>query len=117
MNGIYERITKLCNEKEISGYKLAKDLGMRPSFLTDLKAGRQKGLSAAKANAVAKYLGVTVSYLLTGEEEKPATITGDGSVDEETFKRKELANSLFANLSPEDQELALNVLRKLSQSQ
>lgn len=81
MSTIYERITKLCNENDISGYRLAKDIGTSPSFLTDLKAGRLKGLSAAKVTKIANYFGVSVDYLLTGEKEKPAT-EGDGLSDD-----------------------------------
>lgn len=80
MSSIYERITKLCNEKEISGYRLAKDLGLSPGFITDLKSGRLKGMSAAKANKVANYFGVTVDYLLTGEEKAPDTESAEREI-------------------------------------
>lgn len=80
MSDIYERITKLCNEKEITGYRLAKEIGIMPGFLSDLKYGRQKGLSAAKANKIANYFGVTVDYLLTGEEKTPDTESAEREV-------------------------------------
>ena len=44
------------------------DLGMSKATLTELKMGRQSGLSAAKAQKIASYLNVSVGYLL-GEEE------------------------------------------------
>lgn len=67
---LYSRLMELCRQKGISGYKLCKDLGIQPSFLTDLKAGRQKGVSAGNAAAIATYFGVPLNYVLFGEEEK-----------------------------------------------
>lgn len=68
MTDLYTRITELCDRKGVSGYRLCKDTGLQPSFLTDLKMGRQKGISAKKAAVVADYLGVSVEYLLYGKE-------------------------------------------------
>ena len=71
MGTLYERIISLCQEKGITGGKMCVELGMSKGTLTDLKMGRQKSLSAEKANKIASYLGVSVAYLL-GEEEKSA---------------------------------------------
>lgn len=51
MSKIYERIAFLCERAGISGYKLCKDIGIQPSILTDLKMGRQSGLSAKNADS------------------------------------------------------------------
>ena len=66
---LYERIIDLCEKKGVKGGKMCTDLAMSKSTLTDLKMGRQTGLSATKAQKIATYLGVSVGYLL-GEEEK-----------------------------------------------
>jgi transcriptional regulator with XRE-family HTH domain len=58
---------------------MCRDIGMQPSILTDLKKGRQSGLSAKNAQKVASYFGVSVAYLLGEEKQKPAT-TGDGQM-------------------------------------
>lgn len=68
----------LCSEKGISGYRLCKDTGIQPSFLTDLKMGRQKSLSAVNAEKIANYFGVSVSHLLGKDEKNPATEIGNG---------------------------------------
>lgn len=65
---LYERISSLCKERGITGGKMCTDMHMSKSTLTDLKMGRQSGLSAAKAQKIASYLNVSVGYLL-GEEE------------------------------------------------
>lgn len=69
MGTLYERIISLCQEKGITGGKLCTDLHMSKGTLTDLKMGRQTGISAAKAQKIASYFNVSVGYLL-GEEEK-----------------------------------------------
>ena len=68
MSELYLRITDLLNRKGITGYRLCKDTGLQPGFLTDLKKGRQTGISAAKAAKIAAYLGVSEEYLLYGRE-------------------------------------------------
>ncbi len=75
---LYENIIALCNERGIKGGKMCTDIGMSKGILTDLKMGRQSGVSAANAQKIASYFGVSVGYLL-GEEQKKETATqGDG---------------------------------------
>ena len=79
MGTLYENIIALCNERGIKGGKMCTDIGMSKGILTDLKMGRQSGISTANAQKIASYFGVSVGYLL-GEEEKKetATVTGSG---------------------------------------
>ena len=78
MGTLYENIIALCNEKGIKGGKMCTDIGMSKGILTDLKMGRQSGISTANAQKIASYFGVSVGYLL-GEEEKKETATGNGN--------------------------------------
>ena len=64
MSILYDRISKLCNERNITGYRLCKDVGIQPSIITDLKMGRKVGMSAKNADKIAAYFSVPVSYLL-----------------------------------------------------
>jgi len=64
MGNLYENIQKLCQEKGIRPGRLCDDLGLSRGLMTDLKMGRKKGLSAATAQRIAAYLGVSVSTLL-----------------------------------------------------
>ena len=68
MGTLYENIISLCEKKGIKGGKMCTDIGMSKGILTDLKMGRQSGISTANAQKIAAYFGVTVGYLL-GEEE------------------------------------------------
>ena len=84
MDTLYERIISLCKERGITGGKMCTDLRMSKGTLTDLKMGRQKSLSAEKAQKIATYLDVSVGYLL-GEETKKEqpTVTDDDGLSNE----------------------------------
>lgn len=74
MSNLYHVLSKLCNDKGISGYRMCKDVGIQPSIMTDLKMGRRSSVKAETANRIAEYFNVSVAYLL-GEVEKPPALT------------------------------------------
>ena len=88
MGTLYERITSLCREKGITGGKMCTDLKMSKGTLTDLKMGRQAGLSATKAQKIASYLGVSVGYLLGEEEKKEQSTESELSIKKKEFIQK-----------------------------
>lgn len=79
MGTLYENIIALCTQRGIKGGKLCSDIGMSKGILTDLKMGRQTGISLANAQKIADYFGVTVDYVL-GKENAP-TVSGERTVD------------------------------------
>jgi transcriptional regulator with XRE-family HTH domain len=89
---LYENIIALCNERGIKGGKMCTDIGMSKGILTDLKMGRQSGISTANAQKIASYFGVTVGYLLGEEQEKTAT-NNDSGMSEAKQKLFALAES------------------------
>ena len=87
MCNLHETISNLCDKKNVSAYRMCKDIGIRPSIITDLKMGRKKGLSAEVANKIAEYFGVTVGYLLGTEGTKKAPAPeGERSVSDDDIK-------------------------------
>ena len=86
MGTLYENIIALCNERGIKGGKMCTDLGISKGLLTDLKMGRRTGLSAANAQKIASYFGVTVGYLLGEENKKAPTESGERSVSDDDIK-------------------------------
>ena len=84
MSDLYNRIMSLCEGKGVSGYRMCKDIKIQPSVLTDLKMGRQAGLSAKNADKVAAYFGVTVGFLL-GTEKAP-TQEGERQISNDDIK-------------------------------
>lgn len=77
MDNLYKRIADLCQSKGVSAYRLCKDIGIQPSIITDLKMGRQSGLSAVNAEKISSYFGVSVSHLLGTETKKAPAPAGD----------------------------------------
>lgn len=68
-NSLAERIDELLRERGISGSRMSADLGMSRSFMTELRKGRAKSVSAETAGRIADYLGVSVDYLLGKDED------------------------------------------------
>lgn len=83
MGTLYENIIALCNERGIKGGKLCTDIGMSKGILTDLKMGRQTGISASNAQKIASYFGVSVGYLLGEEPNKTLTVFGERDILDE----------------------------------
>lgn len=112
MGTLYERIQTLCKSKGVSGSRMCLDLGLSKSTMSDLKYGRTKGMSAATAQKVAAYLGVTVGYLLGEEEEKEKPTAQSDGLSE---KRKALMD--FAMSVPDDKaEMILRVMKSIVES-
>lgn len=86
MSDLYNRIISLCKEKNVSGYRMCKDIGIQPSILTDLKMGRQNGLSAKNADKMAAYFAVSVGYLLGTDTKKAPTQEGEREVTDREIK-------------------------------
>ena len=86
MSDLYNRIMSLCEEKGVSGYRMCKDIGIQPSILTDLKMGRQSGLSAKNADKMAAYFGVSVGFLLGTATKKAPTPAGEREISDEAIK-------------------------------
>lgn len=109
MGTLYENISALCEERGIKGGKMCTDIGMSKGILTDLKMGRQTGISAANAQKIASYFGVSVGYLLGEEEKENPTIPED---DGASIDRKELMERI-KTLPEEKIQLLLQVAKSI----
>jgi transcriptional regulator with XRE-family HTH domain len=111
MGTLYENIMFLCDQRGIKGAKLCTDIGMSRGILTDLKMGRQTGISAANAQKIASYFNVSVGYLL-GEEEKETKKEQPIDFDGLSEKRKALMQ--FAMSVPDDKaDMILQVMKTI----
>ena len=54
------------------------DIGISKGILSDLKMGRQSGISTTNAQKIASYFGVSVGYLLGEEQKNPTTKIDSG---------------------------------------
>ena len=65
---MYKIFLKLLEEKGVSAYKVGKATGIAGSTFTDWKTGRSAP-KQDKLQKIADYFGVTLDYLMTGEEQ------------------------------------------------
>jgi transcriptional regulator with XRE-family HTH domain len=64
MSELYNRIAELCQYRGITIAEMCRQSGVKPQNITEIKSGRQAGLSAKNLDKLAKYFGVSASYLL-----------------------------------------------------
>ena len=84
---LYERIAELCRSRGVSPSRMCLEVGISKSTMSDMKAGRTKGITTDTAQKIAEYLGVTVGYLLGKEENKKApTVSGERPVSDDDIK-------------------------------
>ena len=111
MGNLYNNIIALCEERGIKGGKMCTDIGMSKGILTDLKMGRQTGISAANAQKIASYFNVSVGYLLGEENERGQSTENDRL----SSQRKALIE--FAMSVPDDKaEMILRVMKSIVES-
>lgn len=77
MNSV-ERVKKICKERNIPISKLEKDLGYSNGYIGQLRKGV---FPSDRLADIAEYLNLSVSYLMTGDESKSATLTDKDNRD------------------------------------
>lgn len=108
MSNLYNIIESLCSERGINITEMCREAGISRGNLSDLKKGRQSGLSAANMSKIAQYFDVSIEYLLGVPAKKEPT-----SQEDELLKE---FIDLFQKLSPEDQKREIAYLRERAAS-
>ena len=101
---------------------MCKETGASRGSLTDLKVGRKKKLSIDTLSKIAEYFGVSVDYLLNGNENITVEAHNDPVyIDDET---REIIDSLRSrpemkvlfsvskNATKDDIEMAVDIIKK-----
>jgi transcriptional regulator with XRE-family HTH domain len=114
MGTLYENIIALCNKRGIKGGKMCTDIGMSKGILTDLKMGRQNGISATNAQKIASYFGVTVGCLL-GEEDCNEGIKKEHPTDDlgEMSEKKQELIKFAMSLSEAEAQKMLQIMKTI----
>ena len=122
MNSV-DRVKAVCKEKKIPVYKLERDLGYANGYISQLKKGT---FPAERLHEIAEYIGVSVDYLLTGEDStkksEPAFYfipRETAEIAQELHDRPELY-MMFKTLrkaSPESLKLTAEVIEKIVKAQ
>ncbi len=60
---MYQKFKQLISERNITAYRVAKDLELSPMVFSDWKNGKSKP-KADKLKKIADYFGVTIEYFL-----------------------------------------------------
>ena len=109
MSDLYSNIHALCEKEGIKDGTLCANIGIRRSFLSELKAGRTKSLSAEVLSKIAAYFNVSVDYLLTGEQKENPPQQPQSEVDAavERIRRK------LESMPKGQREALMNLIEKM----
>lgn len=118
---MYEIFEQLLQKYDVTSYKVAKEAGVTQTALSNWKTGKSTPTTKT-LQRIADYFGVTIDYLMTGEEKE----NNKYYVNEETA---EMAQTLFKNkplrvlfdaakdATPEDLETTYNMLMALKKKE
>lgn len=84
---MYEIFEQLLQKYGVTPYKVSKEAGVTQTSLSNWKSGRNTP-SAKTLQKIADYFGVTVDYLMTGNEEVQNKEISLTSKDERDIKKK-----------------------------
>lgn len=109
MSDLYSNIHALCEKEGIKDGTLCANIGIRRSFLSELKAGRTKSLSAEVLSKIAAYFNVSVDYLLTGVQKENPPQQPQSEIDAalERIRRK------LESMPKEQREALMNLIEKM----
>lgn len=109
MSDLYSNIHALCEKEGIKDGTLCANIGIRRSFLSELKAGRTKSLSTEVLSKIASYFNVSVDYLLTGVQKENPPQQPQSEVDAAVERiRKKLESMPTAQ-----REALMNLIEKM----
>ncbi len=107
---MYEIFQRLLSEKGITAYRVAKETGIPQSTFTSWKNGVYSPKDE-KMKKIADYLGVSVEYLRTGQDQKEKPVETDLKLDNVYLSFAKQAQN--EGIPPSDIQLALETIRKL----
>lgn len=118
----YDIFENLCQKAGVRPYHVSQETGVSTATISSWKTGRYTP-KADKLQKIADYFGVTVDYLLTGEQPEQESATGKkwyfsdetAAVAQEIFENPDL-HALFdaaRGSRPEDLRLTKDMLLRL----
>ena len=114
---IYERFEKLKERKDVSSYAVSKGTGITTTTLTNWKKGKYTP-KQDKLQLIADYFGVTLDYLVSGEE-KEITVPEQTDLWIAIRKDKKLLEALekYMSLSDKKKKHVIDTIDVLSEEQ
>lgn len=102
---LYQRISDLCDQNEISIAGMCKKGNISPSIIYDLKSGKKTGISRKTAEKIAAVLGIDIEQLYTEEPDEVDEIR------DEFFEQRRLLFDLSSKVKPEDLATVLRIVK------
>ena len=96
---MYEIFQKLCEERGITPYRFCKDTGINSSTISTWK-NRNTPCNLKLATTIAEYFGISVDYLMTGNEPTESNSTTITKKDERDIAKT--VNDLMGKLESND---------------
>lgn len=106
MCNLYNQIERLCKKRGVNFSELAKSTGQYPSVFSDLKRGKQKGLSLDALIKIADYFEISLDELIGRKIEAPSP-----ERDEAVGK----VTDLFNRMTEEQKDFFLRLLEQTVQ--
>ena len=114
---MYEVFEKLMGIKGVTAYRVSKETGVTQTSLSNWKNGKSTP-SNENLKKIADYFGVSIDYLMTGEEEESGYYLDDEARELAQFAfRNPEYKMLFKasrNVKPENIQLVLDLMNKMS---
>ena len=107
---MYEVFENLCELNNVTPYRVCKETGITTATISNWKAGRYVP-KQDKMKKIADYFGVTVDYLMTGEED--TGVEGTKDIAKEKRIREYDRILLDMGLTPEDLESLIDLAQKI----
>lgn len=119
---MYDIFERLCEKAGVTPYRVCKETGITTATISNWKAGRYTP-KQDKLQKIAEYFGVTVEYLMTGEEKEDGAkyYLNDetAAIAQDIFENKELRLLFNAarDAAPEDLETVHSMLLALKRKE
>ena len=109
-----QRIKLICKERKIPISRLESDLGFGNAYISGLKKGT---VPDDRVKLISEYLGLSMTYLITGEEEKPNYSDELVGILAKVRKDKELIKALekYFTLSEEKRKHIISTINMISE--
>lgn len=105
---MYEIFLKLLEKHHTTAYKVGKATGIGASTFSDWKSGRSNP-KKEKLEKIADYFGVSIEYLMTGEDSSKELSTNELSNVYFSLAKEAEQNGI----DPDDIRLALDTIKRL----
>ena len=121
---MYEKFERLCEERGVTAYRVAKETGITTAAISNWKNGKYN-FKADKLKKIADYFGVELDYFYSddqvqkmGQDEGYYVYGESARLAQELFENKDMRALLDAarDVKPEDIRAFTDLLKRLKQT-